>query len=470
MPWRPGGLAPSTGPSFGCPLVDSTAPEVRAVSADAPELRAAPGALAASLAPFAAPELRAAPRLPLRRCRAPRPEVRLPRCWRSTAPEICAAAAPAAPKLRLPRRGAAAAPWRPPRQRFAPRPGALPRLGGVHRPELRLPRPPRPWCAPPARGSRRSCRRPGGAAALLALHRLRGSAAAAALVAPPRPRFAPCWPSTAPLVRARGSRRVRCRARGSAAAPWCRCWRSTAPRCAPQARASAAVPWCRCGFLACSTGPGFAPLAPSDAPEVRAAGGAFRRARASRRVLRPGTLHRAAAARVPPARGSRPGAASPRPRLGCRPSTAPGIRAAPWLPLRRCWRAPPARASAAAALVAPSTAPELWLPCPGGLHRAADALDWPELRLLLPVALPRPRIAPRRFCRCAADALHRPEIRLLPRPGASTAPRRLHRLEYPAAHWWPPRGPLAGCTGTAQDSAPRPSFGCCPPELRLLPW
>ena len=238
--------------------------------------------------------------------------------------------------------------------------------------------------------------RPGATAALAACHGARGSAAGCWL---------PPW------------------ARASDAVPWCRCRvagrhrardsrralvLSTGPRSAPRPgvlhrpelqmpppgafhRAADARNWPEArlprswrlpprprfapypGALDPSTGPSFAPLLPSAAPELRL----------------PRSCATAAAPWRPPPRprfAPRPGGAAapllalPRPRFGCRAagSTAPALRAAPWswcAPLARASAAAPwylhrARASAAAAALAAPSPPKLGCWCP----------PWPEVR------------------------------------------------------------------------------------------
>jgi hypothetical protein len=276
-----------------------------------------------------------------------------------------------------------AASWRPlPRPSFGcralvepPRPGAFHRAADAHRwPEARLPR---CW---PLHGSEA---RAGLAASLVAS------------IAPEVP-----LPMRWRLLLARSSRRVCCRARASAAAPWCRCRAqasrrvccrvvapSTAPAlrlpccwCSPRARGSAA------GALVSSTGPrlGCCPGGRPLRPRFALRPGGQHRARGSRRACcrAAGSLHRPEVCAAPAVRRARVSAALPWCR--CRVAGAPpGPRFAPCLLPRCCWlhrarascrvagafhRAlvPLPRPCAAAAAAAGSTAPELRLPCPDG--------------------------------------------------------------------------------------------------------
>ncbi len=155
------------------------------------------------------------------------------------------------------------------------------------------------------------------------------------------------------------------RARGSAAAPW---RRSTAP----EARAvSSAAPW-------------WPPLRPSFGCRV-VGGSTAPEARLPRPgghhgpELRPGGLHRARASAAAPWCSTA---------LGWPPPARASAAVPWWLPPRRwCWCAPPRRWCWCApprprlgCCPGACTAPELRLPRPGGLHRAADALHRPKVR------------------------------------------------------------------------------------------
>ncbi len=378
-PW-----CPPPRPRFGCPaaggavhsaLVVFTAPGVRAVSADAPWCRCR------ALAPSPVPELW-----------LPRPPgVRA--VVATTAPDVCAAGGP--PLARDSRRAPA-----PPPRRW---------------PLVDLPR---PWCRcwrfgwrHGARASRRVCCR--------------------ALVLPPRPSFGCRSPVPPPRRRcAPTGPRLGCRP-GGLHGPELRLpcpgaihrarglhrWRaSTGPRFAP-----------RPGAAAAASGGSFP-------PELRAvsaaAPGTVRRALASAtgpeaRLLPWCAPHRAADAlhrpevcpapwpRFAPCLLPRPGGASTRPSFGCRaPVSPPRPRFAPRPGAAalggRCWR-PTSPALRAVSLAAPEDRAAPCLPLRWGA--AAGAPPRPRFA---PCLLPRPRIAPRRVCRCATDAPHRPEVRAAP--------------------------------------------------------
>ena len=301
--------------------------------------------------------------MPWCRCRALVP---LRRCWRSIAP-LCRCRAPGSRRALVPW-------WAPPPPSFGCR--AL----------VALPRPsfaPRPGVVPLPR-----CWRP-----------------------PPRPSFAPCLLVPLPVrwrpPPARGSRRVCCRVRASAAAPSCRWW-------PPRARAS------------------------------RRPGG-LHRARASR----PCVLHRPEARLLPwwP---------PPRPRFGCHArvgSTAPLVP----LPLlllalprpsfgcraRVSSTAPKLRAVVAATTLAPAMGPRLtppwWRPLPRRWPllsaRASAVVPWclhrarGSRRALVAAAPLMPAAGPRLGCR-AAGAFHRAP-RFAPRPGGQHHTRGLRRAVVP---------------------------------------
>ena len=265
------------------------------------------------------------------------------------------------------------------------------------------------------------------------------------------------------------------------------------------------MPWCRCAVLACSTGPGFAPLVPSDAPEPRAASGPPPRPSlapcAACCVLRPGTLHRAASSGVPPARGSRPGAhhrARASRRVCCRAPGAlyrargsaaaslgsrrvlvrsTGPSAAPWLPLLR-----DARRCALVPLLPPRFAP-----CLGALHCARGSATAPLMR----------STGPSFGCR-RCGWLYRARALAAGALVASTGPRfapwrsplgpRLAPCLLPRRWRPPPRtapefralacctGPRLGCRALVASTAPevcalsasrRAADALHPPELRL---
>jgi hypothetical protein len=234
----------------------------------------------------------------------------------------------------------------------------------------------------------------------------------------PRSSAAPeIWPAyLAPSTRARGSRRgcrwargsrsVRCRARAlhraraSAAAPWCHCRYAGALHCA---RASAAAPWCppprpRRGcwcagglpWPGCHAVSAAAPLVEPPRP-----GG---QARAPRISPCPGAFHRPEVRAV---------VATTTPEV-----CAAGVLHWPEARLPHCCAHHRTRGSAAAPL-APSKGPRI-APRPGGPHR-------PELHALVP--LPRP------------GGLTAPEVRAL--AGIHRAANALHRPEARLLSWWP---------------------------------
>ena len=262
--------------------------------------------------------------------------------------------------------------------------------GDLYGPELRavpfgaaagaLAPPPRPGGHRRARGSRRNCRCAGG------IHRPEARAlSAAASLCRPRPRFAPCPGALVPLPRPSfGCRAADALHRPALLAP------TTGPsfgcrRCGWLYRARGSAT----GALVASTGPRYAPrLLPrpgaSTAPLMRST----MRSTGPRLGCRPGGLHR------PEVRAPCPGA--PAPSTGPRfapllPSAAPELRAVRWCRcgatapearLPRCWRTPPRPGPAAAATGAFHRARSSR---PGGLHgpsfgcRCAGGLHGPEL-------------------------------------------------------------------------------------------
>jgi hypothetical protein len=310
--------------------------------------------------------------------------------------------------------------------------------------------------------------------------------AAAPLAPSTRPRFAPRPGGQRGQHRARGSRRVCCRAAGvlyraraSAAGALVG---STGPRlgCCPGNRPprprAAAASW-RAPSARAWTAPLVGSTAPKlrlprpgalHRPERRALAVALRRdARRwpEARLPRPGGFHRAAdAPHGPELRLPRPGCRcavmlAAGPRLGCR---AAGALHGPELRLPRRWRPPRARASAAAPLVEPprpgalhrperralaATAPltpaagPRFAPHPGGQHRARASRRALVRLPPLMVALPRPRLG----CRCAG-ALHCARVATI---GPRIAPRPVRRVRASAAGALalPPCRRFAPCPG-----------------------